>query len=247
MIRNYATVVKLRKQGLTLEAIGQRYGVSREQIRRRLLREGVTGFTCSFCRKPTRSAKTVCRSCRTWAAQAQRRQRKIDHFWERVDQTGGPDACWPWTGYIHPNGYGWVTWQSRREGTHRVAWALAADDEIPRGKAKDALYVIHSCDNPPCCNPKHLRRGTQADNMHDRDSRGRHVGKLGWRKPICLKCGNPRTPENIYEYEVKTGPQRGKIQRLCRVCLQKQRREKHRRNYKPTGRPPGRPKLRGTL
>lgn len=36
------------------------------------------------------------------------------------------------------------------------------------------MLVIHSCDNPPCCNPKHLRVGTHADNAEDRSRRGRH-------------------------------------------------------------------------
>src|SRR6185312_561373 len=27
-------------------------------------------------------------------------------FWDRVDRSGGPDACWPWTGAINKSGYG---------------------------------------------------------------------------------------------------------------------------------------------
>lgn len=29
------------------------------------------------------------------------------------------------------------------------------------------LDVMHSCDNPPCCNPNHLSRGTRAENHKD--------------------------------------------------------------------------------
>ena len=35
--------------------------------------------------------------------------------------------------------------------------------------------VLHFCDNPPCINPEHLRVGTDAENVADRQARGRFV------------------------------------------------------------------------
>lgn len=51
---------------------------------------------------------------------------------------------------------------------HRLALALS------RGPVPADALVIHGCDNPPCCNPAHLRLGTHADNAADRRDRRRH-------------------------------------------------------------------------
>ncbi len=37
------------------------------------------------------------------------------------------------------------------------------------------LHILHSCDNPSRVNPKHLREGTDADNVQDMMERGRYA------------------------------------------------------------------------
>jgi hypothetical protein len=64
----------------------------------------------------------------------------------------------------------------RLTGTHRVAWEDANGQEVPAG-----LFVRHTCDNPPCCNPAHLLIGTPADNVRDAVERGRVA--RGFRLP----------------------------------------------------------------
>ncbi len=93
-------------------------------------------------------------------------------FWQKIDRAGGPDACWEWQGYRHPDGYGQVKISAinpkRPLYAHRVAYELMTGQEIP-----DRYAVLHKCDNPPCCNPRHHRLGTQAENVRDRFLKGR--------------------------------------------------------------------------
>ena len=93
----------------------------------------------------------------------------ILRFWSFVEKSRRRCCCWLWGGSRRPNGYG-VFWnQGRRVSAHRFSWELA------NGPIPDGLSVLHSCDNKPCVRPAHLFLGTQADNMRDRDQKGRNL------------------------------------------------------------------------
>ncbi len=91
----------------------------------------------------------------------------VTRFWNLV-QKGEPDACWPWLGDTDRNGYGVFLWRGKRAPAHSLALSFTTGEVRLPG-----LDTCHSCDNPPCCNPAHLRFDTRAGNMADASARQR--------------------------------------------------------------------------
>jgi hypothetical protein len=92
-------------------------------------------------------------------------------FWAQVDKRG-PDECWPWIGPTWSDGldYGRFTVNKHNYRAHRLAYELTNNIKL-----ESAVHILHSCDNPPCCNPGHLSEGTRADNSKDMWIKGRGV------------------------------------------------------------------------
>jgi len=51
--------------------------------------------------------------------------------------------------------------------------------ELHNGAIPDGLICCHRCDTPACVNPDHLYVGTDADNVADRERRGRSRHAIG--------------------------------------------------------------------
>lgn len=96
-----------------------------------------------------------------------RRRSAVDRFWENV-RVLSDDECWEWQGGRNEQGYGRFRVDGKLVRAHRFSYALH------NGDLRDD-DVLHSCDNPPCCNPHHLFSGTNDDNIEDRNEKGRQA------------------------------------------------------------------------
>jgi len=84
------------------------------------------------------------------------------------------NGCIEWVKACNAQGYGVVRDEDgKTKLAHRAAWFLAY-------KVYPVKHLLHRCDNPRCVNVDHLFEGSQADNMADKMSKGRH--KWGVRK-----------------------------------------------------------------
>lgn len=99
------------------------------------------------------------------------------HFWSRVDMSGGPDACWPWTKLISVHGYGAVSFCGVKLVAHRIAY------EFSKGPIPDGLVVDHLCRNRRCQNPSHLDAVTSAQNT----MRGESPKIVAYKSGKCMR------------------------------------------------------------
>lgn len=89
-----------------------------------------------------------------------------------LDKSGPPHPvlgtpCWAWTRGKNNGGYGAMQVDRKWTQAHRRAW------ELGNGPIPEGLFVLHRCDDRPCCNPGHLFVGTQVENMQDAIGKGR--------------------------------------------------------------------------
>ena len=82
-------------------------------------------------------------------------------------------GCWEWQGATKFYGYGSFRFEDKNWAAHR--WIFTHKN----GPIEDKLSVCHKCDNPKCCNIKHLFIGTHKENMKDMKEKKRGVAPKG--------------------------------------------------------------------
>ena len=128
-----------------------------------------------------------------------------ERYWPKVNVLG-EDDCWEWTAHRNQKGYGTIRYAQRMYLAHRVGWMIEHGELPP-----DDKLVRHTCDNPPCQNPKHWLLGTNADNMADRQKRGRQGRGIQMAGKIKLT----KRQVNSIRREYRRNPYRGALKDIA--------------------------------
>jgi group I intron endonuclease len=100
-----------------------------------------------------------------------------ERFWKWV-RIGEIDECWDWFGAADKDGYGRIGF--RRDGIKRMFRANRVSYYINNPNDDINLIIRHKCNNPKCCNPKHLCIGSNSENARDKLTNKKHQYKLNW-------------------------------------------------------------------
>lgn len=83
----------------------------------------------------------------------------------------------------------------RRTSLHRATYCKHKSCKLSQIAG---FVVMHTCDNPRCINPEHLKLGTGLDNIVDRQVKGRNYTKLTREQVVFIK-------ENYKPYDREFG------------------------------------------
>jgi hypothetical protein len=120
-------------------------------------------------------------------------------FWAHVDRSGGPEACWTWTGRTNERGYGRWHYDRKPMNAHRASWLWAGRSLTP------GLELDHLCRNRACVNPAHLEQVSHRENV----LRGVSLVAVNAAKTHCPR-GHPY--DEVNTYHTPDG------RRICRPC-----------------------------
>ena len=108
------------------------------------------------------------------------------------------DDCWIWPGVKSEGGYGRAMIGGVACKAHRLAAFFSGKITVLAGQSPEKLptdNVLHTCDNPACCNPAHLFIGSQSDNINDMFSKGRNPKRPSGEGNVSSKLTEERVVE----------------------------------------------------
>ena len=146
-----------------------------------------------------------------------------ERLWKRVDKSAGEKGCWIWTGTCN-NGYGQIRsfkyGNNGRIYVHKLVFILSGGNLTTRRP-----LVLHKCheygfrDNKACCNPLHLKAGSQKENIHDSIVAGTNYES---RRTHCPR-GHPLASDNLVASQLRVG------RRNCRTCWNQRQLQRNRK------------------
>ena len=143
-------------------------------------------------------------------------------FWAAVE-VGEEDECWLWTGSVDKDGYGWFSWNKGKGNNISIsAPRFSLMMKLNNYELTFEEKTKHSCDNPKCCNPKHLSVGDAQSNSNEMVARNRsckgeknHSSLLtdAQRKEILEQY---KKPHNAYGWNIAMGKKYGVDKQVIR-------------------------------
>lgn len=114
-----------------------------------------------------------------------------DRFWSKVDIVNDWTSCWNWTAAKLPKGYGrfGMPYGQGVILAHRMSY------ELTHGAIPEGMHIDHTCYNPSCVRPAHLRAVTPKQNLENRAGLSSN-NTTGYR-------GVKRTPKGRFSASVK--------------------------------------------
>jgi len=123
--------------------------------------------------------------------------RELRRITRWIQASADPDQCWHWQGRRDRDGYGQFRTPEGETGAHRWIYQYVNGCRLPRH-----ILVCHCCDQPACCNPRHLWAGTNQDNSRDKCRKGRQWRKLSDAQVQAIRADRRTAREIAQTYSV---------------------------------------------
>lgn len=105
----------------------------------------------------------------------------VDRIRAKIDMTGGPEACWPWTGGLH-GGTQPQVWNGTKPMAATPLWYEA---QFGRGRA--GLKITRTCETMACMQPLHFKLDTTGSRKGPGFGEKHHSVKLTREKVAEIK------------------------------------------------------------